>query len=46
MTLKDAEGRTIRSALESTGGDKTKAARLLGISRTALYEKLKRMDGA
>jgi transcriptional regulator with GAF, ATPase, and Fis domain len=43
ITLAEAEARTIRAALRSTGGDKTKAARLLGISRTALYQKLRRM---
>ena len=43
LSLAEAEARTIRAALESTGGDKTSAARTLKISRTALYEKLKRM---
>lgn len=43
MTLAESEARTIRAALERTGGDKTAAAKLLGISRTAIYEKLKRM---
>ena len=44
LTLAEAEVRTIRAALQSTGGDKTKAAKVLGISRTALYEKLKRSE--
>jgi transcriptional regulator with PAS, ATPase and Fis domain len=42
IPLREAERRTIDAALRATGGDKTAAARLLGISRTALYEKLKR----
>ncbi len=33
---------TIEKALEITGGNKSKAAKLLGISRAALYDKLKR----
>ncbi len=44
ISLREAESRTILAALQATKGDKTKAARLLGISRTALYEKLKRMQ--
>jgi two-component system response regulator HydG len=43
MSLQEAERRTIKAALAACGGDKTKTARTLGISRTALYEKLKRM---
>ena len=43
LSLAEAEARTIKAALAHTRGDKTKAARLLGISRTALYEKLKRI---
>ena len=43
IKLQEAEERTIRAVLASTGGDKTKAAKILSISRTALYEKLKRM---
>jgi DNA-binding NtrC family response regulator len=42
MTLRESERRTIEAALRATGGDKTKAAKVLGISRTALYDKLKR----
>ncbi|MEZ5964655.1 MAG: sigma 54-interacting transcriptional regulator [Planctomycetota bacterium] len=45
LSMQEAEERTIRAALRSTGGDKTAAARVLGISRTALYDKLKRMAG-
>jgi two-component system response regulator AtoC len=43
ISLAEAEARTIRTALAHTGGDKTAAAKLLQISRTALYEKLKRI---
>ena len=46
ISLAEAEARTIKSALTHTGGDKTKAARVLDISRTALYEKLKRIEAA
>ena len=42
MTLKEAEMRSITTAMSHHGGDKTKAAKTLGISRTALYDKLKR----
>ena len=42
-SLKEVETRTIQAVLDHTEGDKTRAAKILGISRTALYEKLKRM---
>ncbi len=45
ISMQEAEERAIRAALLSTGGDKTAAAKVLGISRTALYDKLKRIDG-
>jgi transcriptional regulator with GAF, ATPase, and Fis domain len=41
-TLQEAERRAIEAAMRHCGGDKAKAARTLGISRTALYDKLKR----
>ncbi|MBL8748886.1 MAG: sigma 54-interacting transcriptional regulator [Planctomycetes bacterium] len=42
VTLKEAERRAIVAAMQACGGDKAKTARALEISRTALYEKLKR----
>jgi transcriptional regulator with GAF, ATPase, and Fis domain len=42
VTLKEAERRAIVAALQRCGGDKANTARALGISRTALYEKIKR----
>ena len=44
ITLAEAERRTIIAVLEHCGGDKSATARFLDISRTALYEKLKRYD--
>ena len=42
QTVEDAEIAAIRSALEQTDGNKTRAAELLGISRRALLYKVKR----
>jgi len=42
-TLADAEEETIRRVLSATGGNKSKAAQLLGIERKTLYRKLDRM---
>ncbi len=39
-TVAGAEREAIRSALRSTHGNKSQAAKLLGISRAALYEKI------
>jgi transcriptional regulator with PAS, ATPase and Fis domain len=41
----DLERRAIESALAATRGNKVSAARMLGISRATLYEKLKAMSG-
>jgi DNA-binding NtrC family response regulator len=41
-TLSEAEEQMIRDALERAGGNKSKAARLLGITRRALYGRLER----
>jgi DNA-binding NtrC family response regulator len=43
-TMDQAEIEAINSALESSGGNRTKAAELLGISRRALVYKLKRYN--
>ncbi len=40
------EARAIREALAATGGNKLAAARLLGIARATLYEKLATLDPA
>jgi PAS domain S-box-containing protein len=37
------KARAIRKALEQSGGNKTEAARLLGMSRRTIYRKLKKM---
>jgi len=42
-TLADAEEDQIRKVLAATGGNKTKAAQVLGIERKTLYRKLERM---
>ncbi|HZT28731.1 MAG TPA: sigma 54-interacting transcriptional regulator [Bryobacteraceae bacterium] len=39
--LKETEKHAIMEALERTGGDRARAAQLLGIGRTTLYRKLK-----
>ena len=40
--MQEAEYQAIAKALERTGGNKAAAARLLGLSRSRLYEKMKR----
>lgn len=43
--LKDElEYEALRTAMLQAGGNKTKAARLMGISRNALYKKLKKFE--
>lgn len=39
--MKDVEKRHILDALEATGGNKRKAARILGVSRDTLYRRMK-----
>ncbi|MEL7566829.1 MAG: helix-turn-helix domain-containing protein [Dehalobacterium sp.] len=41
IALADSERNTILHALRAAGGNKAKAAKLLGISRTTLWRKLK-----
>ncbi|MFK7984569.1 MAG: sigma-54-dependent transcriptional regulator [Sandaracinaceae bacterium] len=43
-TRRDAEHQAIVDALEKASGNRTKAARILGISRRTLYNKLAEMD--
>jgi len=45
-TLAKVETEYIRNVLESVDGNKSKAAKILGIDRKTLREKLKLMDGA
>ena len=42
-TLEDAEREQIRRVLAATGGNKSRAAQILGIERKTLYRKLERM---
>ncbi len=44
-TLRELELRYVREVLEHTGGNKRRAAALLGIGRRTLYRKLDRPDG-
>lgn len=46
LTLAEAERRTILAALRSTGGNKVRAAQVLGIARSTLLEKLRRLEPA
>ncbi len=43
-TLADTEADQIRKVLAATGGNKSRAARILGIERKTLYRKLERMS--
>lgn len=43
-TLADTEAEQIRRVLAATGGNKSKAAQILGIERKTLYRKLERMQ--
>lgn len=44
LTLKDMEKETIRATLERTGGNKSRAAKLLGIARQTLLNKVKEYE--
>jgi len=43
-TLREIERDAIRQALEITGGDRLRAAKLLGIGKTTVYRKIKEYD--
>jgi DNA-binding protein Fis len=43
MSLAEMEKRPILSVLEQTGGNRTRAAEILGISRKGLRTKMQRM---
>jgi len=45
FSLKQVEQKMILAALESTGGNRSRAAKLLGISRPTFYEKFKQFQG-
>ena len=45
ISLKELEQAHVTNVLEATGGNKTKACEILGITRAALYNKLSRMEG-
>ncbi len=45
-TLADTESEQIRRVLAATGGNKSRAAKILGIERKTLYRKLDRMGSA
>jgi two-component system response regulator HydG len=46
VSLEEVERRYILRVLESVGGNKTLAARILGLDRRTLYRKLGRWSGA
>ena len=45
LTLEEVERRYILRVLDATGGNKLKAAEVLGIDRSTLHRKLKQMQG-
>ena len=42
--VRETEQRRIEEALEKAGGNRTRAAEILGISRKTLWEKLKKRE--
>ena len=43
-TLEEVERRYIRRVLRAVGGNKTQAARIIGVDRRTLYRRLERFD--
>ena len=41
--VREAERRAVRRALEQAGGNRTEAARILGVSRRTLYSKIEEL---
>ncbi len=46
LPLEEVEKRSILEALEATGGNKSEAARRLGITRKTLRKKLEKYEGS
>jgi two-component system response regulator HydG len=45
ITLEEMERRYVRRVLDACGGNKTQAAKVLGVDRRSLYRRLERIDG-
>jgi len=46
LLVKEHERHTVINAINTAGGNKSKAAKMLGISRKTLYSRLKNMETA
>ncbi len=44
MIVNQAEQQAIKRALDASGGNKTKAAKILGVHRSAFYQKMRKYD--
>jgi two-component system response regulator HydG len=44
ITLEEMERRYVRRVLDACGGNKTQAAKVLGVDRRSLYRRLERID--
>jgi two-component system response regulator AtoC len=45
MSLEELEQHHIKEVLKATGGNKSRAARILGIHPTSLFRKIKKKSG-
>jgi transcriptional regulator with PAS, ATPase and Fis domain len=45
LSLEELEQQYIKEVLKATGGNKTRAARILGIHPTSLFRKIKKKPG-